>query len=218
MTARQVVLWRHGQTDWNVTGQYQGHIDIPLNRQGREQAVAAALRLAQMQPTSIFSSDLSRAVETAVALGAAVELPVATDPRLREINVGSWGGLTTDQMAAVDAAYLTAMRDGHDYRRSSSGETAGETGVRVATVVDEIGRTAADDEVVVLVSHGLAIRQGIARLLGLSYEQALVLGGVHNCAWCVLGRARTGGWRLEQYNVTAQPSLDRQPERGEWAT
>jgi glucosyl-3-phosphoglycerate phosphatase len=80
---RRLVLWRHGQTEWNVDGRGQGHLDIPLDDVGRDQAKAAATRLASLRPTAIISSDLSRAYETALALAELTGLEVQRDPALR---------------------------------------------------------------------------------------------------------------------------------------
>ncbi len=68
MAANRVVLWRHGQTDWNVVNRFQGHSDIPLNEVGEFQAKHAAQILAGMNPTAIISSDLGRARNTAKLL------------------------------------------------------------------------------------------------------------------------------------------------------
>ncbi|MBO0813445.1 MAG: histidine phosphatase family protein, partial [Microlunatus sp.] len=64
MTAHRVIVWRHGRTEWNATGRYQGQADIPLDDLGRRQAASAAQVIKELKPTAIFSSDLSRAAET----------------------------------------------------------------------------------------------------------------------------------------------------------
>ena len=74
--ANRVLLWRHGQTDWNTLNRFQGHSDIPLNAVGQYQAKHAANILVGMQPTKIISSDLSRARDTAQALGDLTKLMV----------------------------------------------------------------------------------------------------------------------------------------------
>ncbi|MEY4232936.1 MAG: hypothetical protein RL144_1136, partial [Actinomycetota bacterium] len=88
MAGNRVVLWRHGQTDWNVVNRFQGHSDIDLNEVGRFQAKHAAQVLAGMNPTAIISSDLGRAKDTAQALANLTGLKVEVDVDLRETNGG----------------------------------------------------------------------------------------------------------------------------------
>ena len=90
MVGNRIVVWRHGQTDWNKINRFQGHSDIPLNEVGKIQVTHAAQILAGMNPTQIISSDLGRAVETATALAALTGLTVSTHETLRETNGGLW--------------------------------------------------------------------------------------------------------------------------------
>lgn len=204
MTAAQVVVWRHGQTDWNVAGKYQGQEDIPLNANGLAQAAAAARVLAGLKPSQIVSSDLGRARTTAQALADLVELPVEIDLRLREVHIGSWVGLTSEEVYPIDPMYERSLAEGFDWRRSDTGETATEVGERVAEALREIGENAPDGSTVVVATHGLAARMGVACLLGLSYEQSLLLAGPRNCSWAILQPSRLTGWRLLSYNNTVQ--------------
>src|SRR3954463_7829681 len=87
-------MLRHGQTDYNLGSRMQGQLDTDLSELGRNQAVAAAEVLAKRQPLLIVSSDLRRALDTAIALGERVGLPVTTDTRLRETHLGDWQGMT----------------------------------------------------------------------------------------------------------------------------
>lgn len=89
-----ILLVRHGETDWNREGRWQGHADPPLNDAGRLQAEQLAGTLAADPPTGVYSSDLRRARETAAIVGDRLGLPVRLDPRLREVDVGEWTGLT----------------------------------------------------------------------------------------------------------------------------
>ena len=98
MDALRVVLWRHGQTIWNAEHRYQGHTDIPLDETGLAQAQRAARLLAALGPHAIIASDLSRAAETAQALGELTGVPVRHDQRLRERSGGAWEGLTNDDI------------------------------------------------------------------------------------------------------------------------
>ena len=76
----RIVLWRHGQTDWNVENRFQGHSDIPLNKVGEYQVVEAAKILAALKPDRIVSSDLIRAQKTAAALAALTDIKVEINP------------------------------------------------------------------------------------------------------------------------------------------
>lgn len=94
-----ILLARHGETDWNRDRIYQGHADPPLNAKGRRQAEALARRLAGERLDAIYASDLHRALETAEIVAAALGMTVVPEAGLREIDVGSWSGLTRDEIA-----------------------------------------------------------------------------------------------------------------------
>jgi probable phosphoglycerate mutase len=200
MTAGSIILLRHGVTDWNDGGRFQGHADIPINDAGREQAAAAAQRLAGLGITRAFSSDLSRARETAsiVIDGRGVELQV--DPRLREVDVGSWAGQSMDEVGAAVPDFWPALREGRDFRRSATGETATESGQRVALAVLDKAEAAGDDEVLLVVGHGLSLRVGALLLMGLDYSHARLFAGLGNCHWLTLKPAGDY-WRLLAYNL-----------------
>lgn len=88
-----LVLVRHGETDWNVEGRYQGQADPPLNERGRRQARGVGRELGRLGLDAIYSSDLSRAYDTALEVAKAAGLDVQVDTRLREIRQGEWQGL-----------------------------------------------------------------------------------------------------------------------------
>ena len=94
MSLRRLVLLRHGQTDFNVGGRMQGHLDSMLTETGVEQAAAVAPEIARLMPDRVISSDLRRAVDTADQVAAACGLPVKYDARLRETHLGEWQGRT----------------------------------------------------------------------------------------------------------------------------
>ena len=94
MDATRVIAVRHGETAWNVDTRLQGQLDVPLNDTGREQARRMAAALRHDAPDVIYSSDLSRARETAEAAARALGLPLRTDAGLRERCFGIWQGHT----------------------------------------------------------------------------------------------------------------------------
>jgi probable phosphoglycerate mutase len=98
----ELLLARHGETDWNRERRWQGHADPPLNDQGRAQARELAEALAGETLDAIYASDLRRAYETAEIVGARLGVPVTSEPGLREIDVGSWSGLTREQVAGLE--------------------------------------------------------------------------------------------------------------------
>jgi probable phosphoglycerate mutase len=192
-----VVCWRHGQTRWNVEHRFQGHSDIPLDETGVAQAARAASLLAALKPSHLVSSDLRRAFDTASALGRLTGLDVVVDKDLRERSGGDWEGLTSDEIKLRwPAEYAIWTIPG------------GESAMAVATrVADAIRRWAAevdDDGVLVIASHGAAIRFGLAHLLGLPEDLWPVLGGLSNCSWSVLQEGRRG-WRLLEHNAGTLP-------------
>ncbi|GIH47199.1 probable phosphoglycerate mutase [Microbispora rosea] len=195
--SRRVVCLRHGQTLWNVEKRFQGHTDIALDETGVAQAARAASLLAALRPTMVVASDLRRAYDTASALGRLTGLDVAVDKDLRERGGGEWEGLTRDEIRAGWPVEYEAWE-------APGGEDVAHVADRVA---DAIGRWAArldEDGLLVVASHGAALRLGICRLLGLPQELWSALGGLGNCSWSVLEEGRRG-WRLLEHNAGTLP-------------
>lgn len=193
----KLVLVRHGQTDSNASGRFQGQQDVPLNRIGRSQAATLADRLVRVKAAHVVSSDLLRATATAEAIAAASGLEVTTDERLREIHVGSWEGRTSVEVAAENPWFEDALHAGRDFRRSDTGETAAEAGERIATVLCEVADRY-PGETTVVVGHGLALRVGLSLFLGLGLDASFALSGLWNCSWTILEHNQR--WRLLSYN------------------
>jgi broad specificity phosphatase PhoE len=150
----RILLARHGETDWNRIGRWQGHADPPLNEAGRSQAAELAERLAGDGIAAVYSSDLQRASETARVVAARLGLDVVEDPGLREIDVGSWSGLTraeVEQRFPEGYARWLGGEIGHD------GETREQLTARVVDAVERIAATHPDGTVLV-VTHGGSIR------------------------------------------------------------
>lgn len=159
---RHVFLVRHGETDWNVAGRWQGHTDVPLNATGRAQAAALAERLRGEGIAAVATSDLSRARHTAEIVAGALGVPLAlVDPGLREQSYGRFEGLTPRECEArypVEWARYLADR--------SAGPPGGETR---AAVLDRVVRAvqAASARLsgpALVVTHGGALRALLAAL------------------------------------------------------
>ena len=219
MRIRRLVMLRHGQTEWNAGSRMQGQIDTDLTDLGRQQADAAAELLAKRQPLLIVSSDLRRALDTAVALSDRSGQPVSIDTRLRETHLGDWQGMTHVEVDDVSPGARLAWRD--DARWAPHG---GESRVDVADrsvplvrelVAQQVGWGVEDpDRPVVLVAHGGLIAALTGALLGLPVDNWPVLGGMGNASWVQLaGHTRADGdpasyddirWRLDVWNASAQ--------------
>jgi broad specificity phosphatase PhoE len=141
-----ILLARHGETDWNREGRFQGWADPPLNAAGRAQARELAERLRETPFDAVYSSDLRRAHETAEIVAAPHDVPVITDPGLREIDVGSWSGLTRGE---IDERFPGAEH--HD------GESREDHLARVLAAAERIARAHVGERILI-VSHGGSLR------------------------------------------------------------
>ena len=193
----RLVLWRHGQTQWNVEGRFQGQTDIPLDAEGVQQAERAARLLAGLRPVAIVSSDLGRAMATAAPLARLTGLPVTPEKELRERYGGLWEGLT-------DPEIRTRYPAEHAQWAPPGGESSAVVAERAGTALERIAGGMAPGTLVVVVSHGAAIRLGAARLLGFPEDLWGAVGPLANCAWSVIGQRRSR-WRLLEHNAGTLP-------------
>lgn len=164
-----ILLIRHGQTEWNANGRWQGHADIPLNDTGIAQAEALARRLATWPIQTLYSSDLKRAAKTAEILSSSLKLPPIIDPLWRERHVGAFEGLTgLEAREKFPDVWLDIDRSG--VVDPPNGETTQALHERMArayeqTVVRHSG------EMVAVVSHGGTIHALAAHILGIPWHQ-----------------------------------------------
>jgi probable phosphoglycerate mutase len=217
---RRLVLLRHGQTEYNAGSRMQGQLDTDLSDLGRMQAVAAAEVLAKRQPLLIVSSDLRRALDTALALSERAGLPVSVDTRLRETHLGDWQGMTHLEVDAVAPGARLAWRD--DARWAPhGGESRIDVAERSLPVVADLVAGQAEwgvdeaDRPVVLVAHGGLIAALTAALLRLPVDNWPILGGMGNASWVQLsGHSEPDAgaddvrWRLDVWNASAQVAND----------
>ena len=145
--------------------------------------------MAGLEPDAIYTSDLLRAKQTADEVAKLTGHEVRTDERLREIHCGSWHGRSIDEVSQELPQLVEFRRSGQDFRRSDTGETAAEVADRVCEALFEIIKDN-KNQTVMIVSHGLAIRVGIARLLGLPDELSTKLGTLLNCRYAVVSHSK----------------------------
>lgn len=182
---------RHGQTDWNVEGRWQGHADVPLNQVGLAQAEQIARQLKDEGLQAIYTSDLTRARQTAEALGRATGLAVQVEPRLREIHQGEWQGL---QVGEIEARYGDTFRRRRDDPYSAAppgGETVEQVRRRVTAALLDIA-VQHPQERVAIVSHGFALALAQVHFEGLAIQLAWEMIP-RNDEWRVLEIAPSAG-------------------------
>lgn len=193
----RLVLLRHGRTEWNASGRYQGHEDVPLTAEGIRQAELVAPAIAAMAPRALWTSDLSRASATADLVGAACGLDAVGDERLRERFVGPFAGLTAEQIrASYDVEVAEALFAGQGpLGTQSDADVAARVAPALEEYADELGRHGTG----VVVSHGWAIRTTVTTLIGAPHR---AVRGLDNCGWAELARDRSG-WHLLAWNRVA---------------
>ncbi|OZD04378.1 histidine phosphatase family protein [Rhodococcus sp. 06-235-1A] len=213
---RRLILLRHGQTEYNATDRMQGQLDTDLSELGRTQAKTAAAELATREPIRIVSSDLRRALDTAIALGDAAGVSVTQDQRLRETHLGEWQGLTHTEVDDIAPGARPAWR-----ADATIAPPGGESRIDVArrsvplvrellSAVPEWGADG-DERPLVLVAHGGLIAALSAALLDLPTDRWPVLGGLANTSWVQLGAHGAGvepSWRLDVWNASARVASD----------
>lgn len=201
---QRVILWRHGQTDWNLQNRFQGHSDIPLNNEGIAQARRAAPLLKNLQPERILSSDLTRAIQTAQTLADLIELDIDIDSRLRETNGGKWEGRTGAENREADFQRFVSWLDGDD-------QPAGEIGERRSEVADRAVKAIMNGldnaiQTLIVVTHGGTARCILGKMLDLPMNQWSAIGGLSNASWSILENGHhRDGWILVEHNAGSLP-------------
>jgi len=201
VTARRLVLLRHGQTSWNEAGRAQGHADISLDATGHAQAAAVAPYLAAVRPVALWSSDLARARETCGYVAEAAGLSVKHDERLREFDVGARQGLTLDEFAVRFPDEHAQWVAGDEPMPVAGGETADDVCARMVPVLRECLDSLDAGETGVVVGHGAALKVGLLGLLGWDIDGYRELVVLDNCGWATVERrAGDDRVRLAGYN------------------
>ena len=153
----RLLVARHGQSEWNAVGRWQGQADVPLSDEGMRQAAGAGLQLGMFD--AIWSSDLERACLTAAIIAEIIGIgPVLLDARLRETDVGPWQGLTHDEVEAGWPGFLA------EHRRPEGFEPYDDAADRMIAAFIAIAAASPGEEVLVI-SHGGAIR-AVRQMLG----------------------------------------------------
>lgn len=168
----KLLLTRHGQTDWNIAGRYQGQSDIPLNQTGRSQAEGLAKRLSTETIHAVYASDLSRAADTAHKIISMQERAPALqrDARWRELSFGEWEGMNYKEMSAHSPDVFAKWMLDPQHVSTPNGETLGHLAERVHAAFVEL-KNKHKDETVLVVSHSGALQALLAFTLGVDLNR-----------------------------------------------
>lgn len=192
-----ILLVRHGQTEWNAAGRWQGSADIPLNTRGIEQAAALGQRLANWPLAAIYSSPLSRAAATARAVAQHHALDVRLEAAWREKSAGDCEGMTHAEIAekypAVNLSFGQFI--------APNGETYDQLRARIIPAFRQL-EAAHAEETVLVVSHGGTIASLIAHVLDMPHRESWRFVGGYNTGLSRIERTKRG-WRLTRLNDTA---------------
>lgn len=202
---RRLLLVRHGVTDWNREGRFQGHQDPALSDEGVAEARLLAQRLVATLgdgPLRIATSPLARARRTAELIvealdGSGRHVKLETDARLVEVGQGEWEGRTHADLLVADAERYAAWRRSDSDRQPPGAEPLVEVMARIAACLEE--RTPAQDESTCLVSHGGTLRLLARLVLDLPPRRAWALD-LDNASLSILSQSDDGPWRLERWN------------------
>ncbi|MEM9951204.1 MAG: histidine phosphatase family protein [Chloroflexota bacterium] len=200
MSLKRVYIVRHGETDYNVQHRWQGQLDVPLNKVGKQQAKSLATYFALQPLDAIYASDLKRTMDTVRPLAKKRQLTIVPDKRLREIHLGMFQGLKRNEIH--DAYPREAMRwDNDDTFVVPHGESRSQVQDRMLTIWQEVIQQI-DKQHVMLVSHGGSMRLLMRRIFPDSLEQFHFA----NTSITVLDRDEQNQWHITALNTL--PHLD----------
>lgn len=197
MPIQQVIIVRHGETDYNAQHRWQGQLDVPLNKNGKAQAEALAKHLANEALDGVFSSDLKRCYDTARPIAKSKNLTVIPDKRLREVHLGLFQGLTRTQIQEVYPQKMMRW-DNDDSYVITHGESRSQVQNRTFEAWLEIIKRE-DMSNIMIVSHGGAIRMMLTKVLPQTTERLRFA----NTSFSILERDSNNTWQVKSINMTS---------------
>lgn len=200
----KLFLVRHGETEWNRLGRFQGQNDNSLNDLGLAQARDTARAAISWKPAVLYSSPLCRTMQVAEEISRLVGLSVIPDPRLKELALGELEGVTGEEMRIGWPQVYQTWRNDPQAVMMPGGESLVQLQERTWQALQSLENAHSQGDVIVLVSHNFAIRALCGKLLGLPlshfHRMYLSLGSVSTMEKSSLG------WRLLTYNSTCHLS------------
>lgn len=203
MNELRLLLIRHGQTDWNIDGRWQGQLDVPLNEEGKAQAAALAAYLQGRALKAVYASDLSRAYQTAQAVAATSGAPLHPDSRWREMNLGAFQGLTKEEILARHPQAYAAMQSDYFGYVIPQGESRAIMQQRAYAAARDLVTAHPDGGEIAIVSHGGPIKVLLMKLF--PDHDAMHDLHIHNTSITTVHHH--DGWSVSEIAVT--PHLKR---------
>ncbi len=198
---KHLVVVRHGETEWNHDNRVQGSMDVPLSPRGRGQTLALARSLSRLGKIvdKVFTSDLTRARETAEILAARLGWPTpVVDPHLREMDCGQWEGRSIDDLREREPEGWRRWMDDPAFR-VPGGESILDVKARVRTFLTRRGEELGAAERVVVVAHGLFNRMLLSEVMAIEPQRARFFA-TDNASYAVFrwsrGRVFCDGWNV----------------------
>ena len=197
-------LVRHGETEWNKLGRFQGQQDIALNPRGLAQAKETARAMADDGVIALYSSPLQRTMQVANEISRLTSVPVVPLPGVKELNLGELEGVTGEEMRTIWPDVYSAWSQDPGTLSMPKGESLSQLQDRAWRSLQEVEKAHSGDDVIVVVSHNFAIRTMIHKVLGLPltnfHRLSLDLSSVSTVEYPSRGR------RLTCYNFTGHLS------------
>ncbi len=197
MQIKRIIFIRSGETDWNKLGRWQGWVAAPLNDHGRYQVQALANFLRNIGVGALYASDLKRAVDTAEIIAARLGITPIYDPRLRERKIGTWQGMTNQELQNWYSDQYQAWLNDREHYQIPEGESLAQVYARMRAAFDDIVK---EDkaETIGIVTHTVASRRLLAELTPeFDYNVRLANSSVTTIAWDI------DHWKLLVPNDTA---------------
>lgn len=190
MHTAHICIARHGETDWNRRGVLQGWLDVPINELGRQQAVALAANLASENFAAVWTSPLSRALETAQIVAQALHLPAPSSHEgLREKHFGAVQGVPKNELAELNPALLEQILRRNPAAEFAGGETMDEFADRVIEAIEDIGARHRGERVLVI-THGWVMDVVTRHIAGHARNAVLHIKRKNGeCVWVAVGKA-----------------------------
>jgi broad specificity phosphatase PhoE len=208
----QIILVRHGATDWNLQGRCQGSSDRDLSELGMRQAEQISALFSQEKIQAIYSSKLRRARQTAEVISRPHDLPVLIEDGVRELDHGELEGLTFDEIKTSYGEFLTRWRSEPADIHVPGGERLADVAERAWNGLNEIAERHREAERILVVSHNFPILGIVCRISGTHLNDYRTFH-LDPCGVTRIGREDGRGWYITHVNSREYPSQSAVPPR-----